>query len=97
MAKLPGLPKGAKLYARRQVDADAGRHAGRDADVAIAIRAKMQPVGWEKGLTPRPAFVSAETHDLIALHCTAVFLVAAFLVIEAVGRGEIAKECCSTN
>jgi hypothetical protein len=60
-------------------------------NVAVAIRAKMQPVGWEKGLAPRPAFVRAKTQDLIALHRTAVLLVAAFLIVEAMGRGEIAK------
>ena len=68
------------LYARRQIDADASRLQSRltNTNVAIAIRAKMQPVGWEKDLAPRPAFVSAKTHDLIAPHRTAVLLVAAF-------------------
>ena len=68
------------LYAQRQIDADASRLQTRltNTNVAIAIRAKMQPVGWEKDLAPRPAFVSAKTHDLIAPHRTAVLLVAAF-------------------
>jgi hypothetical protein len=57
----------------------------------------MQPVGWEKDLAPRPAFVSAKTHDLMALHRTAVLLVAAFLIIEVVGRCEIAKEHSSAD
>jgi hypothetical protein len=66
-------------------------------NVAIAIWAKMQPVGWEKDLAPLPAFVNAKTHDLIARHRTAVLLVATFLIIEAMGRGEIAKEHCSAD
>jgi hypothetical protein len=78
-----------ELYARRQIDADASRLQTRlaNTNVALAVRAKMQPVGWEKDLVPRPAFVSAKTHDLIAFHRTAVLLMAAFLIIEVVGRG----------
>jgi hypothetical protein len=56
---------------------------------------EMQPVGCEKDLAPRPAFVTAKTHDLIAIHRTAVLLVATFLIIEVVGRCEMAKEHCS--
>ena len=87
------------LYARRQIDANASRLQTRltNTNVAIAIRAKMQPVGCEKDLAPRPAFVTAKTHDLIAIHRTAVLLVAAFLIIEVVGRCEIAKEHCSAD
>src|ERR1700730_15866274 len=88
-----------KLYSRRQIDADASRLQTRlaNTNVAIAIRAKMQPVGCEKDLAPRPAFVTAKTHDLIAIHRTAVLLVAAFLIIEVVGRCEIAKEHSSAD
>jgi hypothetical protein len=83
----------------RQIDADASRLQTRlaNTNVAIAIQAKMQPVGGEKTLPPGPVFVSARTHDLIALYRTAVSLVAAFLIIEVVGRGDIAKEHCSAD
>jgi hypothetical protein len=98
IAKLPELLR-RELYAWRQIDADASRLQTRlaNTNVAVAIRAKMQPVGWEKGLAPRPAFVRAKTQDLIALHRTAVLLAAAFLIAEAMGRGEIAKKCCSAD
>jgi len=57
----------------------------------------MQPVGWEKDLAPRPAFVSAKTRHLMALHRMAVLLVAAFLIIEVVTIGESANEHCSAD
>jgi hypothetical protein len=87
------------LGTRRQIDADTSRHQTglTNTNVAIAIRADMQPVGWEKDLAPRPAFVSAKTHDLMALHRMAVLLVAAFLIIEVVTIGESANEHCSAD
>ena len=90
-----------ELYARWQIDADARSLQNQsrlaNTNVAIAIRAKMLPVSWEKDLAPRPALVSAKTHDLMALHRTAVLLVAAFVIIEVVARGEIANEHCSAD